>query len=62
MVQDNGENRLVLLVEKKEAGRALDFIVSRPELRIEDFAVKPPSLEDVYFHIDAGAEKGGAAV
>jgi len=47
-----GETRLRLLVEKDEASRVLDFIVNNPQLNIEEYAVVPPTLEDVYFHID----------
>lgn len=61
-MQDNGENRLVLLVEKQEASRMLDHIIRHPELPIEEYAVKPPSLEDVYFHIDEKARKEAALV
>ncbi|WP_019419365.1 ABC transporter ATP-binding protein [Paenibacillus sp. OSY-SE] len=53
----NGENRLILLVDKESASQVLDYIVHFPELPIEEYAVKPPSLEDVYFHIDGQAER-----
>ncbi|WP_171416685.1 ATP-binding cassette domain-containing protein [Paenibacillus alvei] len=53
----DGENRLRLLVDKSEASLVLDYIVRSPHLPIEEYAVKPPSLEDVYFHIDRQAEQ-----
>jgi len=46
-----------LLVDKSEASLVLDYIVRSPHLPIEEYAVKPPSLEDVYFHIDRQAEQ-----
>lgn len=57
VLQRNGENRLRLLVEKSEASKVLDFIVQRTDLPIEEYAVVPPSLEDVYFHIDQSAKE-----
>ncbi|TJY39598.1 ABC transporter ATP-binding protein [Cohnella pontilimi] len=51
-----GENRLRLLIEKQEASRLLDFIVGNPQLPIEEYAVVPPSLEDVYFYIEKEKE------
>lgn len=57
IAQENGENRLLLLVEKEQASRALAHIVEHPELPIIEYAVVPPSLEDVYFHIDGLAQK-----
>jgi ABC-2 type transport system ATP-binding protein len=53
-----GENRLRLLIEKHEASRLLDFIVNNGHLPIEEYAVVPPSLEDVYFHIEKEKEHG----
>ncbi|NBD26879.1 ABC transporter ATP-binding protein [Paenibacillus glycinis] len=52
IVQEAGENRLRVLVDKRNAGELLDFIIRHTELPIEEYAVTPPSLEDVYFHID----------
>ncbi|QHW29796.1 ABC transporter ATP-binding protein [Paenibacillus rhizovicinus] len=54
-VQAMSENRLRLLVEKEQAHRLFDFIMENPALPIEDYTITPPSLEDVYFHIDAVA-------
>lgn len=56
-LHSNGENRLILLVDKEDASQVLDYIVHSPNLPIEEYAVKPPSLEDVYFHIDQEVEK-----
>ncbi|MDF2651744.1 MAG: transporter [Paenibacillus sp.] len=52
------ENRMTLLVEKSNASKVLDYIVNTPMLGIEEYSVMPPSLEDVYFHIDQH-HKGG---
>lgn len=57
IVQESGENRLLLLVEKQLASRALDFIVEHAELPIVEYSIVPPSLEDVYFHIDQMARE-----
>lgn len=57
IVQESGENRLLLLVEKNVAGRVLEYIIDHTELPILEYAVVPPSLEDVYFHIDDLAMK-----
>ncbi|MDG0872630.1 ABC transporter ATP-binding protein [Paenibacillus thiaminolyticus] len=56
-LHSNGENRLTLLVNKEDASQVLDYIAHSPDLPIEEYAVKPPSLEDVYFHIDQEVEK-----
>lgn len=56
-VQDDGENRITLLVDKHAASQVLDYIVDHQELPIDEYAVKPPSLEDVYFHIDELSDK-----
>jgi ABC-2 type transport system ATP-binding protein len=48
----NGENRLRLLVDKSAASSVLDFIVSNENIPIMEYSIVPPSLEDVYFHID----------
>lgn len=57
ILQTLGESRLRLLVEKENASRVLDYIVRHPELPIEEYSVVPPSLEDVYFHIDEQAKE-----
>lgn len=57
IVQESAENRLLLLVEKQQASRALAYIVEQEELPILEYALMPPSLEDVYFHIDHAARK-----
>jgi len=57
IVQESGENRLLLLVEKNAAGRVLEYIIEHTELPIIEYAAVPPSLEDVYFHIDDLAMK-----
>ena len=56
-IQVTGEHRLTLYVNKQAASQVLDYIIHHPELPIEEYAVKPPSLEDVYFHIDEQVEK-----
>lgn len=56
-VQDTGEHRVTVLVDKHAASKLLDYIVDHEDLPIEEYAVKPPSLEDVYFHIDKQVEK-----
>ncbi|MBB3114590.1 ABC-2 type transport system ATP-binding protein [Paenibacillus phyllosphaerae] len=58
--QEGTENRIRLLVDKAQASELLAMIISRTDLPIEEYAVLPPSLEDVYFHIDQQAEQGGA--
>ncbi|MFC4099488.1 ABC transporter ATP-binding protein [Paenibacillus xanthanilyticus] len=60
IVQEGGENRIRLLVEKHRAAALLEMIIARSDLAIEEYSVLPPSLEDVYFHIDREAEKGEA--
>ncbi|KWX74474.1 ABC transporter ATP-binding protein [Paenibacillus jilunlii] len=57
ILQRSGENRICLLVDKAQAGNVLDRIISRRDLKIEEYAVLPPSLEDVYFHIDQAAKE-----
>ncbi|WP_054023040.1 ABC transporter ATP-binding protein [Bacillus sp. FJAT-28004] len=57
IVQESSENRLLLLVEKSLAGRVLEHIIEHTGLPIVEYAVVPPSLEDVYFHIDDLARK-----
>lgn len=51
IVQEVGENRLCVLVEKPNASVVLDRLIQQ-HLPIEEYSVLPPSLEDVYFHID----------
>jgi ABC-2 type transport system ATP-binding protein len=60
IVQELGENRLLLLVEKQQASHVLAYIIEHAELPIIEYAVVPPSLEDVYFHIDDMARKEAA--
>lgn len=55
-VQRIGENRFRLLVEKRDASDVLDWIIRQEDSEIEQYAVVPPSLEDVYFHIDQTVE------
>lgn len=56
VVQRNGENRLRLLVEKNDASKVLDWIIAdKGGFQIEEYSIVPPSLEDVYFHIDQEA-------
>ncbi|MCR8643975.1 ABC transporter ATP-binding protein [Paenibacillus sp. N1-5-1-14] len=57
-LERNGDNRLRLLVEKKDASRVLDWIIADHHgFQIDEYAIVPPSLEDVYFHIDKEAEQ-----
>jgi len=61
-IDRNGDNRLRLLVEKQDASRVLEWIISDHHgFHIDEYAIVPPSLEDVYFHIDKEAEKIGNA-
>ncbi|SEC43155.1 ABC transporter ATP-binding protein [Paenibacillus sp. GP183] len=57
IVQGSGENRICLMVDKTQASAVLDAIISRRDLPIEEYSVLPPSLEDVYFHIDGHVAK-----
>jgi len=52
IVQQTGENRLCVLVDKPNASVVLDRLIQSQHLPIEEYSVLPPSLEDVYFHID----------
>lgn len=61
IIQRHGANRMNLLVNKEEAGDVLSMIVSSEELPIDEFSVLPPSLEDVYFHIDHEGKEGAGA-
>lgn len=61
-IQPQAENRLQLMVEKAEASRVLDYIVCNGRLPIEEYAIVPPSLEDVYFHIDGQEPEKEAAL
>lgn len=58
IIQRHGANRLSLLVNKENAGDVLDMIVSSEDLPVDEFSVLPPSLEDVYFHIDNEGREG----
>ena len=52
IVQQSGENRLCVLVDKPNASAVLERLIHSTHLPIEEYSVLPPSLEDVYFHID----------
>lgn len=56
-MQVTGEHRITLFVDKAIASQVLDYMIQNPSLPIEEYAVKPPSLEDVYFHIDQQVEQ-----
>jgi ABC-2 type transport system ATP-binding protein len=58
VIQRNGDTRLRLLVEKHDASKVLDWIISgRHGFQIDEYSIVPPSLEDVYFHIDNEAQQ-----
>lgn len=61
IVQRHGASRMNLLVNKGEAGDVLNRIIARDDLPIDEFSVLPPSLEDVYFHIDQEVKEGVSA-
>ncbi|MFS1517344.1 ABC transporter ATP-binding protein [Bacillus sp. SCS-151] len=52
-----GENRVRLLVAKKEAGAVIDSLAKASSLPIYEYSLVPPNLEDVYFHIDDDSEE-----
>ncbi|GFN32888.1 ABC transporter ATP-binding protein [Paenibacillus xylaniclasticus] len=58
-IQRTGEHRIRLYVSKERAGRLLDWMIHDSSLPIDEYAVYPPSLEDVYVYIDK--QKAGAA-
>lgn len=52
IVHRTGENRICVIVNKPEAGALLERLIADASLPVEEYSVLPPSLEDVYFHID----------
>lgn len=56
-IQQTGENRLRLLIDKNRASSLLDWMVHSSDLPIDEYAMLPPNLEDVYLYIDGQKEK-----
>jgi ABC-2 type transport system ATP-binding protein len=56
-IQQTGENRLRLLIDKNRASSLLDWMVHTSDLPIDEYAMLPPNLEDVYLYIDGQKEK-----
>lgn len=56
-IQQTGENRLRLLIDKNRASSLIDWIVHTSDLPIDEYAMLPPNLEDVYLHIDGQKDK-----
>ncbi|WP_201006638.1 ABC transporter ATP-binding protein [Paenibacillus glycanilyticus] len=56
-IQQTGENRLRLLIDKNRAGTMLDWMFHANDLPIDEYAMLPPNLEDVYLYIDSQKEK-----
>ncbi|MGO4109475.1 ABC transporter ATP-binding protein [Paenibacillus sp. YAF4_2] len=56
-IQQTGENRLRLLIDKNRASSLLDWMVHASDLPIDEYAMLPPNLEDVYLYIDGQKEK-----
>ncbi|WP_199613825.1 ABC transporter ATP-binding protein [Paenibacillus alkalitolerans] len=52
IIQRIGEHRIRLLLDRRDASSVMERILNKDFMSIEDFALVPPSLEDVYFHID----------
>ncbi|WP_336790227.1 ABC transporter ATP-binding protein [Paenibacillus sp. MMO-177] len=61
-IQQTGENRLRLLIDKDRAGTMLDWMVHAEDLPIDEYAMLPPNLEDVYLYIDSQKEKAAGYV
>ncbi|SDZ01091.1 ABC-2 type transport system ATP-binding protein [Evansella caseinilytica] len=51
------EHRCRLLIEKDRAAELLTFLNEAQAEGIHSYAISPPSLEDVYFHIDKDPEE-----